>query len=76
MQRVVQSDWLKQCFDRKARTVSRRHKVTLIITGPDWLPPLGGSSIRDVLRLALREAWLRFFGADYTLTEVTVEEQN
>ena len=56
--------------------MSRRHKVTLIITGPDWTPPLGEDNIREVVRLALFETWRRFFGADYTLTEVSVEEQN
>lgn len=56
--------------------MSRRHKITLIVIGPDWAPPLGGTSISAVVRLALFETWRRFFGADYTLTEVMVEEQN
>ena len=56
--------------------MSRRHKITLIVIGPEWLPPLGGTSISEVVRRALRETWLRFFGADYTLTEVSVEEQS
>ena len=54
----------------------RRYRVTLLIDGPEWTPPLGGRNVREALRLALFEAWLRFFGSDYKLTEVTATEES